>query len=101
MLKPGTIEHTMMKEIAKKYGVPIETVFKIVRSQADFMSYVFEHTGFDGVAFPYFGKFILKPSLLIKLNNQQFLKDELISGRKLSGNSKPGTQTDSPVPENF
>ena len=93
----GTAEHEIMKTVAKKYGVPVETVFKIIKSQADFMQYIMEHSGFDGVAFPYLGKFVLKPSLLIRLNNKQFNVNESISGRKLSGKHKSGDQTDSPL----
>lgn len=94
----NSVEGHIIKLIARKHKMTVEEVTKIIKIQSEYLKHVVENSGFDGVAFPYLGKFILKPYSLIRFNNLQFIKqNELIYGRKLPGSHQSGDEADSSV----
>jgi len=47
-----------------------EEIKLIVEGQVEYLAYVMEHSGFETVMFPYFGKFGVKPRRIQKLNEE-------------------------------
>jgi len=58
----------IVRKIARDIGMPYEVALMIVRSSADYVAYVFEHSGFENVRLPYFGSFQALDSKIITMN---------------------------------
>lgn len=86
-------EERINQEIAKELGISPNLVQKIVRTQFEFVKYVMEKGEFETVRLPYFGKFMVKPYRLQKVNENY----GTFYHRRKSNNNKAGTETNTPV----
>jgi len=61
----------IIKEIKQELGASTEEITEIVDSQIQYTAYIMEHSGFEGVHWPYFGRFSVTPGRLYFLNKRK------------------------------
>jgi nucleoid DNA-binding protein len=83
-------EERINQEIAKELGISPSLVQKMVRSQFEFVKTTMEKGEFETVRLPYFGKFMVKPYRLQKVNENY----GAFYHRRKSGNNKAGAEVD-------
>lgn len=64
-------EKDICKTVASKLEMPFELVLGIYRSSISYTIHTMEHSGFDTIMLPYFGKFMVKPYRLKKFNENK------------------------------
>jgi len=67
-------EKDICKTISKELEVPFELVLSIYRNTIAYTIYTMEHSGFETIMLPYFGKFLVKPFRLKKYNENRLKK---------------------------
>lgn len=86
-------EERIHQEIAKELGVSPSLVQKMVRTQFEFVKTTMEKGEFETVRLPYFGKFMVKPYRLQKVNENY----GAFFYRRKSGDNKPRTKDSTSV----
>jgi nucleoid DNA-binding protein len=62
------IKHNIIQEIQKELGGSYDEIESVVESQFDFVKYTIEKGLFNSIRLPYFGRFLVNPYRLKKLN---------------------------------
>lgn len=62
------LKKEICREIAKDFGMPYEQVVSIENSATSYIKHVMEHSGFETIKLPYFGKFTVNPIRLKEYN---------------------------------
>ena len=67
------ITKKIIANVAKQLGSSIKQVEEIVMTQSAYARYVMEKGAFEGIAFPYLGKFVVDPKK-VKASNERVAK---------------------------
>lgn len=67
-------EKDICRIVAEQLKIPYEEVLDVYRSSISYTIYTMEHSGFDTIKLPYFGKFQVKPYRLKMYNEGKIRK---------------------------
>ncbi len=66
-----TEKKRIINDLKKELGSTTEEIANIVNSQLEYTTRTMEHSGFETVMWPYFGKFLVKPGRLYHINKNK------------------------------
>jgi nucleoid DNA-binding protein len=85
-------ERRIVEKISMDLGTSKEQVFQVVDFQRKMLKETMEKGGFEGIRFPYLGKFTVSERRLKAINNKKYY--ELIQGKLGEDNSPAGNPKD-------
>ena len=74
MNRKNDIRDKIIEQVAKNLGSTVKEVEAIVNAQSAYAKFVIEHGFYEGIAFPYLGKFVISPKKVKKINESAAYK---------------------------